>query len=65
VDQCTECGFEYDLARAADAGLGILEGVSRLRALLCQDGADLAGKRSPQVWSPIEYACHVRDVLLV
>lgn len=28
-------------------------------------GGDLTTRRQPEVWSPLEYGCHVRDVLLV
>ncbi|MGH3417898.1 MAG: DinB family protein, partial [Actinocrinis sp.] len=37
----------------------------QIAELLRGDGADLRTRRSPDVWSPLEYACHLRDVLLV
>jgi hypothetical protein len=65
VDRCAECGFEYDLAEAPSAAPAIVAGVVPLVAALQGDGAELARRSQPDVWSPLEYACHVRDVLLV
>jgi hypothetical protein len=65
VDICEECGFRYgDLARTALApALG--DQGRRLVTLLSGPIDDPAQRRQPDVWSPVEYACHVRDVLLV
>jgi hypothetical protein len=55
---CTECGFvPFDPTLAAD----------RLRATLPRWGAALSSptvraRPAPTTWSPLEYACHVRDV---
>jgi hypothetical protein len=65
MDHCGECGFEYDLSEAHAAGPSIVAGVAELAALLDDPGADLRSRRQPQTWSPLEYGCHVRDVLLV
>jgi hypothetical protein len=65
VDRCAACGFDYELDRAEVAGAAIVAGVERIAALLEQAGADLRTRREPEVWSPLEYGCHVRDVLLV
>ena len=65
VDRCEECGFEYDLGRAPLAGLAIVEGVAELAVLLSDGAADLRTRREPTTWSPLEYGCHLRDVLLV
>jgi len=62
---CVECGFVYDLTRE--------EIVARLdedaRAFATRVGAlstDAARVRpAPDVWSPLEYTCHVRDMLRV
>ena len=32
---------------------------------LLSGSADIKTRREPGVWSPLEYGCHVRDVLLV
>lgn len=64
MDDCTECGFSYDLADAEEAAQHIAVGAAEI-ALLLNAGGDLAARREPDVWSPLEYGCHVRDVLLV
>jgi hypothetical protein len=63
VDRCKECGFEYDLALAQAAGSAIVEGVGELVVIL--ETEDPRPRRCPQTWSPLEYGCHLRDVLLV
>jgi DinB family protein len=65
MDRCDECGFEYDLSQALDAGPAIVAFAGEFRDLLADPGADLRARRQPEVWSPLEYACHVRDALLV
>lgn len=64
MEVCDECGFEYRLEGAGAAGAAILDGVAALAALL-RAGSDSASRRTPEMWSPLEYCCHVRDVLLV
>jgi hypothetical protein len=65
VERCDECGFQYDLNEAPAAGLAVIDGVREL-AQLVSSGAPAVGTRpEPQTWSPLEYGCHVRDVLLV
>jgi len=65
LDSCSECGFEYDLRQSTLAGASIVEGSLRIGALLRDSGADVKLRRLPGQWSPLEYGCHVRDVLLV
>jgi hypothetical protein len=65
VDRCEECGFEYDLRESPTAGPAIVEGVVEFAILLSGGHADLRKRRQPQTWSPLEYGCHLRDVLLV
>lgn len=65
VERCEECGYAYDLAAATQAGHDIQAGVTELAELLTTTAPrTLAQRTAPQVWSPLEYACHVRDVLL-
>ena len=33
--------------------------------MLGDEASDLRTRRQPQTWSPLEYGCHLRDVLLV
>jgi hypothetical protein len=65
VDRCDECGFAYDLDEAAAAGPTIVAGATELAAILSDGGADVHARRDPARWSTLEYACHVRDVLMV
>lgn len=65
MDRCDGCGFDYDLGAASSAGADIVRGVAELAALLLRDGVDVATRTEPERWSPLEYGCHVRDVLLV
>jgi hypothetical protein len=64
VDHCDQCGFDYDSV-AVEELPGRLEGAGP------RYGAALAAIREPrrrpepEVWSPLEYTCHVRDVLRV
>ncbi len=62
---CDECGFVYDLDRAPDAGADIVRTAAELAAILRDGRTDPRPRREPEVWSPLEYGCHVRDVLLV
>jgi hypothetical protein len=62
---CDECGFDYDsLPRGALSGRIVELAGEVAQALRALD--DGAARRRPTevVWSPLEYACHVRDVLL-
>ncbi|MGH9270831.1 MAG: DinB family protein [Ilumatobacteraceae bacterium] len=57
---CPECGYDaarVDLARIP--ALVVAYG-SRWQEVLAR--ADVARRPRPGVWSPLEYACHVRDV---
>ena len=62
---CDECGYAYDLAMAESAGATIVAGASEVGRLVTEPALDVRARRTPDVWSPIEYACHLRDVLLV
>jgi len=65
VDRCEECGYDYDLAAATTAADDIRAGVAELAGLLTATAPRrLAQRTAPQRWSPLEYSCHVRDVLL-
>jgi len=64
MDRCDGCGFTYDLAAAEVAGPAIVAGAERVAAAL-ETGPAVADRRAPEVWSPLEYGCHLRDVLLV
>jgi hypothetical protein len=62
-EPCPECGVE---AAAIDlAGVGDLTrtcGVRFAAVLTRRSDADVRRRPDPATWSPLEYACHVRDV---
>ena len=57
---CPECGFDPTEVNAADLPDLFHQNTRGWYAAL--DGPDAATRPSPGVWSPLEYACHVRDV---
>jgi hypothetical protein len=65
VDRCEECGFEYDLGEAGAAGPAIVEDAGQFAITLSDRVADATRRQETQIWSPLEYGCHLRDVLLV
>ena len=66
MDRCDACAFVY-------ADLPLEDAPARLRALadtyedrlVVHDRSVLRTRPAPDVWSPLEYACHVRDVFQV
>ena len=67
VERCDECGFVYESLETGEIG-------STIRGLAQQVASELVrpavsgsiGTRpAPEIWSALEYGCHVRDVLLV
>ncbi|GGM69918.1 DinB family protein [Dactylosporangium sucinum] len=63
MDRCEECGFDY-------AGVPAEAVPERLRGFGARFAAALAAvevrrRPAPDVWSPLEYTCHVRDVFAV
>ncbi len=69
VQACDECGFTYDAEGAASIPgrlrtLGRRFGAPLTRFLPDEDGPTLLRAHAADgVWSALEYACHVRDVL--
>jgi len=63
VTYCEECGFEYDSVPTHDIGAALR---SKAQALLEALGAgDVRSRPEPDVWSALEYVCHVRDVMQI
>lgn len=67
---CEQCGFNYDtgdlqgtvtllIRQAADGAMALT------KAAAGPDASVVRLRPEPEVWSAIEYACHVRDVLEV
>ena len=66
MDHCAQCGFGFD-DFPVDQIAGALRALpARYRLQLADlDEAVLRRRPAPDVWSALEYICHVRDVLLV
>src|SRR4051812_39978739 len=65
-ERCSECGYDYDVLAREEIASALRTDAAALRAGI--DGtaeASLRHRSLPEVWSPLEYACHVRDVLAV
>ncbi|MCX5195570.1 DinB family protein [Streptomyces sp. NBC_00249] len=62
---CAECDFEYDLALAPTVSERAVDHAGAYAEVLSGEPAVLRLRPAPEVWSPVEYACHMRDVLLV
>lgn len=59
---CPDCGFvSADLERSA-IGDAVRETRDALVSLLAEDPALVRAQPAPEVWSALEYGCHVRDV---
>jgi hypothetical protein len=57
---CPECGFEAAAIEPAAIPALIRDAASRWPAVLARP--DARTRPAPTTWSPLEYACHVRDV---
>ncbi len=57
---CPECGFDARAVRPEEVKDRVYANASAWRRVLEQP--DAAQRPAPGVWSPLEYACHVRDV---
>ena len=55
----------YDLDDAPAAAGAIVNGVDVITGWLQDPEADLRTRRQADTWAPLEYGCHLRDVLLV
>src|SRR5262245_4180807 len=60
---CAECGFEAHAVAIHDIPARIREIAAQLAQALEMPGARL--RPVPGIWSPLEYAAHVRDVCLI
>ena len=65
MDTCDECGFTYGVLPRQELPAAIEKAVAGFGPLLKADDAVLRRRREFEQWSPLEYACHVRDVLLM
>ena len=58
---CPECGLVAGEVAVTDLATAIRENAS-VWAVLLRGDPDVRVRPAPAVWSPLEYACHVRDV---
>lgn len=64
MDRCHECGFVYDdLPRDEIATALVTVADQYPPRLTWTDGDTLRRRPTADTWSPLEYACHVRDLL--
>jgi hypothetical protein len=57
---CPDCGLDPGAIDVADVPAVVRANASRWQAVLAR--SDVRRRPAPDVWSPLEYACHVRDV---
>ncbi|HET6939953.1 MAG TPA: class I SAM-dependent methyltransferase [Nocardioides sp.] len=57
---CPDCGFDARTVEPGDLGPAIRDNAQGWLAVLAQPGA--TDRPDDATWSPLEYACHVRDV---
>jgi len=62
---CPECGFTYGAAPRRELGVMLSMAAAAYSSRLAADPASVHRRRSPEEWSPLEYSCHVRDVMLM
>jgi len=65
--RCDQCGFTYEDVSSEEVPLRLRlvpEGFALRLGAPAFDAAGLAVRPSAQTWSTLEYACHVRDVLI-
>jgi hypothetical protein len=59
---CPECGFAAAEISAPDVSGLLRRCIARWVQVLADEPARLRARPRPDVWSALEYACHVRDV---
>ncbi len=61
--RCPECDFDAGSVRPQDVAERLRQELPLWRDVLTGD--DPGQRPEPTIWSPLEYACHVRDVLVL
>ncbi|HEX3796172.1 MAG TPA: DinB family protein [Acidimicrobiales bacterium] len=62
---CPECGFNASTYPTEDIATFLRANAALWSMLLAAPASDLRRRRSDGRWSPLEYACHVRDVFVL
>jgi DinB superfamily len=66
MEICEQCPFRYDDVAPDDIAGRLRAGPAGYRAAFSLASPEAVRRRpEPEVWSALEYACHVRDVLLI
>jgi hypothetical protein len=63
-ESCDQCGFVFADVPAEAISERLQEIAHAYKETLGDAPATVARRPAPQTWSPLEYSCHVRDVLL-
>lgn len=58
--QCPDCGFTAAAVPGGDIAAWVMAATEPWSSVLARP--DVTQRPRPQVWSPLEYGCHVRDV---
>jgi hypothetical protein len=61
-ERCPECGLDAGALDVAQVPRMVRENATGWRAVLTGDADAVRQRPAPDVWSALEYACHVRDV---
>ncbi|WP_377269662.1 DinB family protein [Peterkaempfera sp. SMS 1(5)a] len=62
---CADCGLDTpSVTGTAVSGL-LRDNAAAWAGVLAADPVELRRRPSPGIWSPLEYACHVRDVFRI
>jgi hypothetical protein len=64
-DACQKCGFSYEITRAEVLPWFRVDATAFVDKFRQIDAGHVRQRPEPDVWSPLEYACHVRDMLRV
>ena len=62
-EPCAQCGYDSTTVEPSTVGERVRQAVPRWRQALRRPAA--ADRPRDDVWSPLEYACHVRDVCTI
>ena len=61
--RCEDCGFDASTFDTAGTGSALRDLGERWQGVMAR--GDIAVRPRPDVWSPLEYACHTRDVFRI
>lgn len=59
---CPQCGFDAGATDPSTVAALLRENVDAWEAVLTADEGTVRARPTPDVWSPLEYGAHVRDV---